>query len=591
MKHYWIKGNLVARWLVLSFLVMTVFISALACGFAYRQKRDELLQDLDLRLLQAATEYEDIVDNFWTVYLSIFQNKDDADFLRDYFFYFDQSTLSSVERLELAGILSRMAMGESHVQWVAAYAPRRRVSYLYFVKDEQLVELPQDFPYLAQLSGKDERMELYGVEQITTADTVYRSIAIAGGTPQAAGEGAILVGYSIDRLEQICVANSTFESLQFDILLDGQEMYSSGLSGRQWEKLPAQGKSRICQLDGKQWYVKTSTLSPRGTSVCYSVLWWELWQQSMEYVYMILIIALLLMIAAMTVYGLLVNSITKEIAVIQEGLEHLGKNELDYRLPMRFHQPELTVIAASVNDMAVNLQDMIEKVYYYDLKQKEAELQELQAKFNPHFLYNTLEIFRARCYENDDPETAELIAQTAAIFRGFIGSRSFIPIREELLFSKRYLALFRARYDDEVQVLYDIDSEVLEYGIIRNIFQPLVENYFEHGYDSDSEENYIRFRGCIKDAETILFQIEDNGKGMDAEAMRQLNERLHAPIATEKESYGLKNLHQRLRLFYGEPCGLTVKPRQQGKGLCIELLIKRMRCEESAPTLPPEKNG
>lgn len=245
--------------------------------------------------------------------------------------------------------------------------------------------------------------------------------------------------------------------------------------------------------------------------------------------------------------------------------------------------------AGSINQMAADLQQMIARVYDYELRRKEAELQELQAKFNPHFLYNTLEIFRARCYENGDEETAELIAQTAANFRGLIGSRNFIPMQEELSASKRYIALGRARHDDGVEVQYDIDTGVLQYGIIRNVFQPLIENYFEHGYDSgNAEENFIHIRGRLAADGLILFEVEDNGYGMDPARMAQMNERLQAPIRTEQESYGLKNLHQRLRLFYGEPCGLTLCPRAEGRGLRIEVRVRQMKCEDAAqPSAPP----
>ncbi|MFR6274288.1 MAG: sensor histidine kinase [Blautia sp.] len=257
----------------------------------------------------------------------------------------------------------------------------------------------------------------------------------------------------------------------------------------------------------------------------------------------------------------------------------MGENHLECRIEGEFHQVGFSEIAASINAMAASLKENIDRAYYYELKQKEAELQELQAKFNPHFLYNSLELFCARCYQNGDEDTAELIAQTSAIFRGFIGSATFIPIREELAFSKRYLKLFSARYGDAVHIQYDFDSEVLEYGIVRNVFQPLVENYFVHGIDPSREDNHLCFHGYIQDEDLICITVEDNGLGMQKEKLEELNQRLQEPIQTETESYGLKNLHQRLRLFYGPPCGLELLPNEEG-GIVIRILIRRMTCAE-----------
>lgn len=249
--------------------------------------------------------------------------------------------------------------------------------------------------------------------------------------------------------------------------------------------------------------------------------------------------------------------VDKEVAVINDGLHQIGQNDLDHQLPVNFHQNGLPEIAQSINQMTIHLRENINRAYYYELKQREAELSELQSKFNPHFLYNTLEMLRSRCQLNGDDATADLITQLSAIFRGFIGSQTFIPMSEELAFSKRYLALFGARYEDRVQIRYDFDKEILKYGIIRNLFQPLIENYFVHGFDTSNEENYILLKG------------------------KSLDDKLHEPIQISTESYGLKNLHQRLRLFYGGDCGLTIYPNPTAaKGISIQMTALKMTCEE-----------
>ncbi len=269
------------------------------------------------------------------------------------------------------------------------------------------------------------------------------------------------------------------------------------------------------------------------------------------------------------------------MAVINDGLHQIGQNDLDHQLPVNFHQNGLPEIAQSINQMTIHLRENINRAYYYELKQREAELSELQSKFNPHFLYNTLEMLRSRCQLNGDDATADLITQLSAIFRGFIGSQTFIPMSEELAFSKRYLALFGARYEDRVQIRYDFDKEILKYGIIRNLFQPLIENYFVHGFDTSNEENYILLKGKSLDDKTMILIMEDNGSGMSPEDMEALNAKLHEPIQISTESYGLKNLHQRLRLFYGGDCGLTIYPNPTAaKGISIQMTALKMTCEE-----------
>lgn len=578
------------RWMMAVLVVLTCVIGAVACRYAYQQSRSSLLQELDLRLQRVATEYENLVDDFWSLYISVFSHQNDMFFFYDYYSSPSAEPLPSEERVELRRILSEMALRDGAVQWIAVYAPVREVNYLYFTMDGAMIELPPDFPYQSELDVKTDRMEIYPVKQVTTSESSYAGLAIAGGVPSFGNlEGGVLASYNINHLAQLCQIESQFESLQFDITADGESIFSSGQSPRLWDKELVPGTSGVqTNEEGQRWYVSTSEIDPHGARISYSVAWKELvWKASSSARLILSFIVFAWVIAAGAFYQFMVKRIQREIDVIQSGLARLGSNELDYRLPMHFRQPELTIIAGAINQMAGDLQQMIARVYDYELRRREAELQELQAKFNPHFLYNTLEIFRARCYENGDEETAELIAQTAANFRGLIGSRNFIPMQEELSSSKRYIALGRARHDDEVEVQYDIYTEVLQYGIIRNVFQPLIENYFEHGYDSENEEeNFIHIRGRLAADGLILFEVEDNGHGMDPEQMAQMNERLQAPIRTEQESYGLKNLHQRLRLFYGEPCGLVLCPRAEGRGLRIEIRVKQMKCEDTET--PPE---
>ena len=319
----------------------------------------------------------------------------------------------------------------------------------------------------------------------------------------------------------------------------------------------------------------------RGGTVYYTIDWKELFLKSNASTPQLLTAILQLSALSILVLCLVMRTIQREARRIRDGLDALGQNQLDYRIGGNFYQAAFADIAHSINKMAESLKENIDKAYYYQLKHKEAEMQELQAKFNPHFLYNSLDVFRARCYENGDDETAELIAQTASVFRGFIGAQTFIPLQQELAFSQRYLAIYRARHNDAMQILYDIDKEVLQYGIIRNVLQPLIENYFAHGFDPSRQDNILQFRGYIRDEDTYVLTVEDNGFGMEEDALQALNAHLQEPIATEQESYGLKNLHQRIQLYYGPKCGLVIRKNPTG-GLIAELCVLRKKPEENA---------
>ncbi len=573
-------GNRITLAIMAMYLAIVLLVAYAACHFSYERRRSELLSSLDLTLARVTAEYDDLLDNFWSIYIPLYEDSGGgADALKR--FYIDTDIpLDPFSQHDLIEYLQRMSNRDNHVQWIALYSPDRTDNYIYYVSQNVLNPLPQDFPYLADFAAKQDVQEMYGMKNVSTVYGDYTGIVMAGGGPGSLNRSTIAVSYDVTKLDQLCRSNHTFETLQIDIAQGADSIYTSGQTPYLPEKDLAAKDHMLCGSGAEQRFVGVEKSAARDALVYYSVSAAELSRLANRNMPMLILIVAALVVFSFIVYGVLLRMLANEVSIIRTGLEKIGGNDLDYRIHANFKQSGFAEIAASINAMAQSLQENVQRAYQYELKQKEAEMQELQAKFNPHFLYNTLDMFRARCYQNGDEETAELIAQMAAIFRGLIGSRTFIPLQEELAFTRRYLALFRARYGEKVRVIYDIDTEVLEYGIIRNLFQPLIENYFVHGIDTTRDDNFIRFCGHIRDENTIIIVVEDNGAGMPPDKVAELNRRLDEPISTEKESYGLKNIHQRLRLFYGPPCGMTIKNHPNG-GLRIELVAGRVRCEKA----------
>lgn len=580
-----VSDNRTFQLLTLAYTAVLLFFALIACFFSYKQKKEELLSRMDMTYLQLEQEYTDILDNFWQIYMPIYEDRGSSGIhaaLENYFVTSRDTALSPLDKSELISALSQMMTRSSDIQWIALYEAERPVNYILFNTGARLQEMPEDFPYLEKLASASSRMEVYGMEPVSNAGSPVYAYAICGGVPVNMGTGKILVGYCISSLEQICSAGLTaLPSLNYrltannDILFDSGGCYSENAEG-----FPADNREGIVRgPDGARYYLRSKISGNKDSVIRYTVHWKEMFRYAHSYTLPILLVVFLFAGLSILLYTAVLRLIAREVDMVRTGLDELGENHLDYRIPTDFHQSGLPEIAESINHMAARLHDNINRAYYYELKQREAELAELQAKFNPHFLYNTLEMLRSRCMQSGDEQTAELITQLAAIFRGFIGSRTFIPLQEELAFSKRYLALFGARYGDRVQVRYDIETPLLKYGIIRNVFQPLIENYFVHGFDSSGECNYILFRGKALDDGRMLLSVEDNGSGMTGEEIESLKARLREPVQMDTESYGLKNLHQRLQLFYGEQCGLDIVKNGE-KGICIRMTLKMMTCAE-----------
>ena len=567
--------------------IILILTSLFVCALSYEQKKSEILADVNIRLTQVGNAYQNLTEQFWESYLPIFENRTTSYLLlRDYFAVPDDDGLTPVELHDISNVLAQIVVRDDRIQWIAAYSSVRKVNYIYYAASQTgtgvgiMEALPDDFPYMEQMQQKNNLMEIYG-EIESERSQLRNTIAVAGGTP-ALTKGVLLFGYGISQIQQFAEENLPLESLQFEIISnEGRLLYRSGEEHIELPEEIFQAGSGVFQTDTGKWYAMVDPFTTRGGTVYYTIDWKELFLKSNASTPQLLTAILQLSALSILVLCLVMRTIQREARRIRDGLDALGQNQLDYRIGGNFYQAAFADIAHSINKMAESLKENIDKAYYYQLKHKEAEMQELQAKFNPHFLYNSLDVFRARCYENGDDETAELIAQTASVFRGFIGAQTFIPLQQELAFSQRYLAIYRARHNDAMQILYDIDKEVLQYGIIRNVLQPLIENYFAHGFDPSRQDNILQFRGYIRDEDTYVLTVEDNGFGMEEDALQALNAHLQEPIATEQESYGLKNLHQRIQLYYGPKCGLVIRKNPTG-GLIAELCVLRKKPEENA---------
>lgn len=578
-----ISGNRFFVGLLSIYFVLLLIVIYLACLFSYEQKKVALMAQINSTYAQLRQAYNNITDNFWQVYMPIYEsNTNVLDTLTRYFS--SDTSLTPFDKLDVGDAARQLMIRDNDIQWIVLYNPNRSVNYMLFNNSTSLQTLPAHFPYYEELNSGSRTMEIYGMRPLSDATSTYNTFAICSGISSSMGTGKIMVGYSTAVMKKICANTSiNLKSLSFVLTNNGEILFdSSSKYDPQKTFCPTDEISQIVTAsDGQKLFVKSQATGLNTSLASFNVSWKEFFLSCHEFTPLMVALAITFAIVSVIGYLTMLRMITKEVTVIRNGLNRIGENHLDHQIPSRFNQSGLPEIAQSINQMTVRLKENINRAYYYELRQKEAELSELQSKFNPHFLYNTLEMLRSRCSQHGDDSTADLITQLAAIFRGFISSQNFIPMTEELALSKRYLALFGARYGDKVKIRYDFDKDILRYGIIRNLFQPLIENYFVHGFDTSNEENYILFKGKSLDERTILLTVEDNGSGMSPEEMEKLNAKLHEAIQIDTESYGLKNLHQRLHLFYGGDCGLTVYPNPNGtKGLSIRMTALKMTCEE-----------
>ena len=193
---------------------------------------------------------------------------------------------------------------------------------------------------------------------------------------------------------------------------------------------------------------------------------------------------------------------------------------------------------------------------------KYSELKALQSQINPHFLFNVLNTMTSLIRTNPEKAREVTIDLSNYLRYNLDNNVKSVELIKELNQVDTYIKIEKVRFGDKLNILYDIDESLYNFQIPSLIIQPLVENSIKHGILKK------RDNGCVKIIikkidKDIEITIEDDGVGIEQSIIDNLDKQI-------KENIGLKNVHQRLKLLYGE--GLNIKKLEQGTRIKFKIL-------------------
>ena len=215
---------------------------------------------------------------------------------------------------------------------------------------------------------------------------------------------------------------------------------------------------------------------------------------------------------------------------------------------------EIRDLGTSFNHMAERIKYLMKKVVLDEKELRKLELKALHAQINPHFLYNTLDSIYWMCKEERNEEAAKMVYALADTFRISINrGRDEVTVRQELTHVQSYLVIQKIRYKNQFTYEFQIDDEILDCNCVKIILQPFVENAIYHGIDRFVEEGHIIIKG-YRQEDKIIFKIIDNGIGMSEDEVNELLKE-----KSEKAGIGVKNVHDKIRIYYGDDYGVSIK--------------------------------
>ncbi len=304
-------------------------------------------------------------------------------------------------------------------------------------------------------------------------------------------------------------------------------------------------------------------------------------QSSSRFIWMLAAVSTLL---PTTLIFVMLRSYNYRIRRLSRHLEK-AKNEKFDLIVLREGKDEIGGLIRSYNRMAAKIESLINDVYKLEIQQKDMELERirgemklLQSQVNPHFLFNTLNALLVVSAKNGYSEVTDFIRNLSQLLRRMLSwSDDSVTLQEELHFTEMYLKIEKFRFADRFDYRFDVEEEAASCLVPKMCIQPLVENACKHGLQAVKGQRVIRIEARRTDT-YLHVQVEDNGKGMDEERLKEIRGLLNGSLDSD-ENVGMRNVYKRLRLHYGERVDFYIDSRPN-EGTRIGFRIPALSADE-----------
>ena len=272
--------------------------------------------------------------------------------------------------------------------------------------------------------------------------------------------------------------------------------------------------------------------------------------------------ALILPLLAVVI-ALFTRHVSGPIQILAQANRQVQSGQWGYQIDSPPPNVEFEKLYTHFNGMSMELQNQFQRARLEQQATQRAQIKALQSQINPHFLNNTLEIINWEARMADNEQVSAMIEALSTMLDAALdrGGRTQIPLREEMGYVDAYLYISRERLGDGFHVYKEIDQTVLDQPVPRLILQPIVENAVEHDITARRGGN-LWVRAC-RSGERMVLEVEHDGT-MNEEDRERIRALLSGDAGELACGVGLRNVHQRLKLIYGDEAALEVGETESG---------------------------
>lgn len=284
-----------------------------------------------------------------------------------------------------------------------------------------------------------------------------------------------------------------------------------------------------------------------------------------------LVVVLACMMVVVVFISIFSRTLSRRLLALKEQAEIISGGNLEHPCYTK-DTDEIGIVTNSLGQMTERLNETINQVYKIEIEKKATELKALQAMINPHFLYNTLSSVKWKALKKGEEEISGITGLLAKFYRTMLNNgQPVTTVERELENVRAYVEILQMTKEKGFAVEYRIDESGLGCEMLNFLLQPIVENAIEHGIDyigEDEGEGMVAVEFC-KEGELLVFSVSNNGPVMDVGMLEEILEK-------PGKGYGMFNIQQRIAIYYGEGCGLSVKITEEGY-TCFTVRIREKK--------------
>lgn len=348
---------------------------------------------------------------------------------------------------------------------------------------------------------------------------------------------------------------------------DSSVLYSSG-KGSHSQKLDFYGDSVTEFYNNNEKFVSTSRTIYAKSDLSYSnmtlIMLTDNPDREMLYVYIAIIVSLIIatMLLALVLAGYLTDMFYSHIAKTISYLTSESEATYDNT------QDELSWIKNSIYQIVNSNKELELELSKSIIKLKNSHLAAMQMQCNPHFLFNALNVANMHIISKlgGNNSASEIIVLVSDLLHAALDTEQyFVTIKEEISFARKYIQIEEIKHNYNFDVIYDVDSSILDCITVKLTMQPIIENAFKYGIYKLPKNIKGTLSISIKGVDdTIVFTISDNGN-TDNDTLARVSESLDTDIYTiVKKNIGLKNVNSRIKILFGSKYGCRIF-RNNGK--------------------------